>query len=143
MAKILYLGTADEVTVEKGHDFHGRLADPITTNVVWDWSNNHLVDTDELGLSEDAVALLLEDKERFRDVTDLKRIPASGPAKMWRSAPGEEPSVPLIGAPAASGTPESEALQTGASATSDAGTSEGGSTASSTSTASRGRGSRT
>lgn len=127
MAKILYKGSADVVTIEKGHDFHGRLADPITKDVVWNWDNNHLVDTDEHELSAEAVELIVEDKDRFQDVTDLKRIPASGPAKMWRSAPGE--STPNI---------VNAEVDTGASATGTAPTAVGGSTAGATTTGARG-----
>lgn len=77
MAKIKYLGTADRVLVEKGENFSGRLADPLTKTVEWNVDSNHLIDSDEAGLSKEAVELLLEDKERFRDVTDLKKIPTS------------------------------------------------------------------
>jgi hypothetical protein len=127
VAKILYKGTADVVRIEKGHDFHGRLADSTTKDVVWNWDNNHLVDTDEFDLSAEAVELILEDKDRFQDVTDLKRIPASGPAKLWRSAPGENnPNI------------VNTEVDTGASAVGTATTTVGGSTAGATTTGARG-----
>lgn len=87
MAKIKYLGSADRVVLEKGENFAGRLADPLAKEVVWDVSDNHLVDSDEAGLSADAVALLVEDKERFKDVTDMKRIPTSLNEQIFKGLP--------------------------------------------------------
>jgi hypothetical protein len=77
VAKVKYLGTADRVIIRKGEKFAGRLSEGTTQDLVWDGSNNHLLDTDEAGLSEEALALLLEDDARFKDVTDMKRIPSS------------------------------------------------------------------
>lgn len=98
MAKIKYMGTSDYRVLEKGHDFGGQLADPLTKEVVWSPENNHLVDSDEAGLSAEAVELLLavegtvygegstlaEGEQstartiaEFKDVTDMKTIPSS------------------------------------------------------------------
>lgn len=76
MAKIKYLGSADVREIEKGETFAGRLAEATTKTLRFDRSNNFVIDTEEAGLSEDAVALLLTD-DQFKDVTDAKRIPLS------------------------------------------------------------------
>lgn len=83
MPKIKYLGSSDIVTVGKGENFSGRLADPITSDVVWSAENNFVVDTDEAGLSPEAVELLLEDSERFKNVDGMKRIPSSLNERMF------------------------------------------------------------
>jgi hypothetical protein len=77
VAKIKYLGTADRVILKRGENFAGRLADPLGAQVEWNAANHHLIDSEEAGLSEEALALLLEDDARFKDVTDMKRIPSS------------------------------------------------------------------
>lgn len=84
MAKIKYLGSADRVLVEKGENFSGRLADPLTKTVEWNAGNNFLIDSDEAGLSAEALSLLLEDKVRFKDVSDLKKIPTSLNEQIFR-----------------------------------------------------------
>lgn len=100
MPKIKYLGTAHVRRVDKGTDFGGRLAEPLTADIVWDLDHHHLVDTDDLGLSEEAVELLLEDPN-FRDVSDLKRIPSSLGEQLWRGAPktvhDAQGDVPAVG----------------------------------------------
>lgn len=98
--KLKYMGTSDYRVLEKGENFGGQLAEPLTKRVVWSPQNNHLVDTDEAGLSAEAVELLLaleglvygegntlsadeQDQDtgkvikEFKDVTDLKVIPPS------------------------------------------------------------------
>lgn len=100
MAKIKYMGTSDVRVFKKGEDFGGQLADPLTKDVRFTPKNNHVVDTEEAGLSDEAVALILglegvmyqvptattEDDpsqdtaktiKEFKDVTDLKTIPPS------------------------------------------------------------------
>lgn len=84
MAKIKYLGSADVARLEKGENFSGRLATPLSKDVEFTAANNHLIDTDEAGLSAEAVELILEDKDRFRDVTNLKKIPTSLNEQIFR-----------------------------------------------------------
>lgn len=76
MAKVKYMGVADVRSIPKGTDFDGRLADPTTKDLVFDRTNRWIIDTDEAGLSAEAVELLLED-DGFKDVTDLARIPSN------------------------------------------------------------------
>lgn len=76
MAKIKYLGSAQRRVLEKGEDFGGQLAKPLSSQVVWDNDNHYLVDSSEAGLSKEAVELLLVD-DSFRDVEGLKTIPLS------------------------------------------------------------------
>jgi hypothetical protein len=95
--KIKYMGTSDNRVLEKGEDFGGQLAEPISQRVAWTVANNHLVDSEEAGLSDEAVELLLglegtvygeadlvepdestaKSIKEFKDVTDLKVIPPS------------------------------------------------------------------
>lgn len=142
MSKIKYLGTADVAVLEKGENFAGRLRDPLAQRVEWNVENGHVVDTDEVGLSDTAVELLLEDKDRFKDVTDLKRIPSSLNEQIFRGhsatkvADGEddddEVDEDTTGtAPAKATAATKSGARTGASATGAAATA-GGSTAGTT-----------
>lgn len=88
MAKIKYLGTADIAVLERGEDFGGRLGEPLTKRVEFNYNTNrHVVDSDEVGLSDEAVALLVEDTDRFKDVTDVSRVPTSLHEQMFRGLP--------------------------------------------------------
>lgn len=100
MAKIKYMGGADVVTLAKGEKFGGRLADGLPKEVTFDADNSHLIDTDEVGLPEEAVTLLLEDN-RFKDVSDLKRIPTNTNEQVFRgmSASVEPTEAPDGSAP--------------------------------------------
>jgi hypothetical protein len=78
MSAIKYMGYADVAKVEQGDKVGGRLSDGLTATLVFNKDNNWVVDTDELGLSEDEVGALLEaDPDRFKDVTGLKRVPSN------------------------------------------------------------------
>lgn len=110
MAKIKYLGSADIVTLEKGENFGGRLAEPLTKKVEWRGDSGHLVDSDEVGLSEAALSLLLEDKERFKDVSDLQVYPTSVNEHTFRGLPkstkaDSEPAAASEGGSEGSPTP--------------------------------------
>lgn len=120
MPRIKYMGTADERIIEKGDNFGGRLADGLTAELKFDRSNNWVVDTDELGLSEDAVALLLED-DGFKDVSNLARVPANEHQKIFLGMRGSEPNeVPA--------EVEDQANPPGSVADATTGTTAGGST---------------
>lgn len=95
--KIKYMGTSDYRVLEKGENFGGQLAEPLSKRVVFSPENNHLIDSDEAGLSAEAIQLLLdldgtiygeaglveEDEDttktikEFKDVTDHRMIPSS------------------------------------------------------------------
>lgn len=90
MAKIKYLGTADVCVLEKGENFGGRLAEPLPKRVEWNVDSAHLIDSDEAGLSADALTLLLEDRDRFKDVSDMSRIPTSLNEQIFRAMPKGE-----------------------------------------------------
>lgn len=83
MARVKYMGTSDVRYVPAGSDFGGRLTTPTQSDVVWDKHNNHVVNTDEVGLSPEAVQLLLTDTD-FLDVSDLEVLPLSEGDKMFR-----------------------------------------------------------
>lgn len=74
--QVKYMGSADVRRLEKGEDFGGRLAEGIFSDIEWTRDNRFIIDTDEAGLSEEAVTLLLKEPD-FRDITDLKRRPLS------------------------------------------------------------------
>lgn len=80
---VKYMGSSDIFALNPGEDFGGRLATPLSKQVVWDWHNNHVVDTGEVGLSDDAVGLLLKDEE-FINVTGLETVPLGKAQILWR-----------------------------------------------------------
>jgi hypothetical protein len=75
MSKIKFMGSSHVHELLEGDDFSGRLATPLPKTVIFDRSNNWVVDTEEAMLSPEAVAVLMEDEVTFKDVTDLERIP--------------------------------------------------------------------
>lgn len=105
MAKIKYMGTSDYRVFDKGENFGGQLAEPLTKQVVWSPENNHLVDSEEVGLSDEAVTLILDMEgtvfgegallqpgeqstartiSEFKDVSDMKMIPSSLNQQIYR-----------------------------------------------------------
>lgn len=87
--KIKYMGPSDVRTLAKGEDFGGQLATPLDRDIVWDWDNKHVIDTDDFGLSEGVAELILEQPD-FKDVTDLDRIPVNEAQKLWKQMRGTE-----------------------------------------------------
>lgn len=84
--KIKYLGVADVREIGKGENFGGRLSEPLKTKLVWDWDNNHVIDTsaeEYSDVSSETWELILEE-ENFKDVSDLKKLPLSQAEKMWQ-----------------------------------------------------------
>lgn len=120
MTKIQYVGTSDVVTLEAGEDWGGRLSKPLAQDVVFSHENNHTVDSEELKMTKDTVALILEDTGRFRDVSDLDVVPPSPSQRMWYGV-GVEPDaapVPAEGQPVSTqlvGPPSDEPQATKAS----------------------------
>lgn len=92
MSKVKYMGTADEVAIAKGDDLGGRLAEGIPQEIRFNASNNWVVDVDD----SDVRSILLEDGDRFKDVSSLKRIPSNEHQKTFlghrSSESAEEPS---------------------------------------------------
>lgn len=135
MAKIKYLGTSHVRELLKGEDWNGRLSDGLSKDVRWSIDNHYLVDTEEAGLSESAVELLLEDKE-FKDVSDAERIPVSAAEDLWhgvrdKSYAKDDPRVAADGtfhSKLVDGDGDEDAAKTGASATGTGTTTTGGST---------------
>lgn len=82
MAKLKYMGSSHVHTLEKGDDFSGRLSEGIPKTVVFDQSNNWVVDSEESGLSEEAIKILT-DVGDLKDVSDLKTIPANEHQKIF------------------------------------------------------------
>lgn len=76
MAKVKYMGSAHVRLIEAGENFGGRLATPLAETLRWDKNNDWILDTDEAGLSEEAVELLLSGNN-FQDVTGLERVPVN------------------------------------------------------------------
>lgn len=131
MAKLIkYMGTADEATVPKGTDFGGTVKEPTSVALVFDKSNKWVVDAEEAGLTQVQIDALLEDSDRFKDVTDMQRIPFNAHQKTFHPTKAQGASEAKV----------SEA----ASTVSDAGTTAGGSTEGDTAgTSSRRRGATT
>lgn len=77
-----YMGVSDIRRFEAGETFSGQLGDPLKKDVVWDRSNNFIVDADKAGLSDEAVELLLElemegGHSEFKNVSGMKRVPTN------------------------------------------------------------------
>lgn len=92
MSKIKYMGSADVRRLNAGENFGGRLATPLSESVVWNAENNWVVDTDEAGLSAEAVALLSKEVG-FLDVSDLELVPVNDNQKIFRGMSDPEPVV--------------------------------------------------
>lgn len=102
---VKYMGSADVRLVESGEDFAGRLATPIDSTVRWDKDNSWVVDTEEVGLSPEAVALLVEEPD-FQDVTGLERVPVNLVQSIFyglKDAPEETPVAEVTLNPAPGG----------------------------------------
>lgn len=78
---IKYMGTSDVHVLEKGEDWDGRLAQGLKSDLVFSKANKWVVDASDL--SDDAVELLLEDKDSFKDVTGMSRIPSNSHQQMF------------------------------------------------------------
>lgn len=126
MAKIKYMGTADRRVIEKGDTFNGQYPDGVPHDLVWDWNNNHVIDTEKTGPKGDQVlpgelVELVIAHPGFRDVTDLKKVPLGGAQKMWRGMQDSPPGVQSV-------TPDGVAPGPSSSADVTGGTTVGGST---------------
>lgn len=82
MGTVKYMGSADVRILEKGETFAGRLGEPLSKGLVFSRENNWVVDSEEVGLSDAALALLLEEKledgtPAFRDVSGKERVPTN------------------------------------------------------------------
>jgi hypothetical protein len=99
------MGISDVRRVEAGENFGGRLAEPLSQDVQWDISNHWVVDTEEVGLPDDAVALLVSE-DNFLDVTDLDVYPVNLCQSTFyglRDAPVEQPVAEVTPNPAPRG----------------------------------------
>ncbi len=92
MPRIKYMGSADVRTIEVGENFGGRLATPLSQSVRWDISNGWVVDTDQVGLSAEAVSLLAAEVG-FLDVTGKELIPVNDNQKIFHAMSDPEPAV--------------------------------------------------
>lgn len=72
--KLKAMGSAHEHVLEEGDDFGGRISEPIPNRVVFDRSNNWVVDTAGAGLTDAAAKVLVESGD-FIDVTDMETVP--------------------------------------------------------------------
>lgn len=75
MSKLKFMGSSHEHQLLADDTFGGRLATPLPQTVLFNRDNGWVVDTEEVGLSDAAVAILLEDEASFRDVTGHESIP--------------------------------------------------------------------
>jgi len=84
------MGSADVRKIEKGETWGGRLGTPLESTLVFSKENHWIVDSDEAGMSQVAVDLLLEDKEGFKDVTGLERLPTNLNQQLFQALPKTE-----------------------------------------------------
>jgi hypothetical protein len=157
---IKYMGASDVRRIAKGEDFGGQLADPIESDLEWNWDNNHVVDVDEAGLSEDALDLLLalplvdpvivnpktgepvdiggvpypQGAKEFKDVTGLKKHPVNLASSLWRGVKElNESSVQSVTSSGVAGSPGAGG-SADISGTAPTGSSGGGTAATTTAT---------
>lgn len=83
--KVKFMGSADIKTIPAGYDFGGQLAEPTSRKVVFDKSNNWVVDVKDSGLSTEAVDLLLASGD-FEDVSKKKIIPPNAHQRIFLGA---------------------------------------------------------
>jgi hypothetical protein len=105
MARLIkYMGKADLRTIKKGANFGGQLRDGIEADLSFSKENNWVLDVEELGLSDEALSLLLAEQEKgvaaFKDVTDLKLIPLNANQKTFspraKAVPNAEATVAAV-----------------------------------------------
>jgi len=84
------MGSADVRRIDKGETWGGRLGTPLEATLVFSKENNWVIDSDEAGISQVAVDLLLEDKEGFKDVTGLERVPTNLNQQLFQAMPKSE-----------------------------------------------------
>lgn len=73
--KVKYMGSADEATIPKGNTFGGTVSEPTTSDLVFNKANGWIVDVNDAGLTDAQIEALLEDSDRFKDVSGMARIP--------------------------------------------------------------------
>ena len=125
---VKYMGIADVARLEKGEDCGGQLANGLTVDLEWNKDNKWVVEIPE-GVPDVFIDTLLDHEgERFKEVTDLERIPLnthqttfmamkqSIPATALKDQPKRDEGTPHQ----ASGGP-SEATDTGATTTTTGG----------------------
>ena len=85
---VKYMGSADVRVISKGDTFNGLLPDGLSADLRWDWSNHHILDLGEAGLSQDEIDLVLEDGDGrdFKDVTGKDRVPPNLAQQIFRGA---------------------------------------------------------
>lgn len=107
MARIKYMGSSHVHRLLKGDNFGGRLATPLPQEVRFDRSNDWIVDSNEVGLSPEAVSILVTDPD-FRDVTGEEKLPLNKHQKIFlamkegdETPPADPPSTATATAAAA------------------------------------------
>ena len=83
--RLKYMGTADVKGVLSGDDLGGTLAEPVDVDLVWDRSNNWVIDTadDKYANVPDEVWEFLVLNDNFMDVTDFVRTPLNEHQKLF------------------------------------------------------------
>lgn len=82
---IKYMGAADKRVFRKGEDFGGRMSTPLPRDVVLDWQNRHVIDSEH----EDHKDLpktfwdLLVVEPGFQNVTGMDTVPLNDAQRLW------------------------------------------------------------
>lgn len=127
MGRIKFMGSSHEHRLVKGDDFSGRLSEGLSRDVVFNSANSWTVDTEDAGLSEDAVAILVESGD-VKDVTSLKRIPTNTHQQIFLALPSTEAASSEDEAPAAAADKTGDAKAAAGVGAGTGGTAAGGST---------------
>lgn len=96
MAKLKYMGSADKKTIRASDDFGGLLPGGFGVDFQFNAGNNWVVDSDDLGLSQEAVDLLVE-HEDVKDVSDLKTVPPNKHQATFLGLKSREPAAVALG----------------------------------------------
>lgn len=87
--KVKFMGSSHEHTLDKGDNFGGRLGEGLPKKVVFNRDNGWVVDAAEVGLTDAAVAVLVESGD-FKDVTDMERVPTNLHQQIFLQMPASE-----------------------------------------------------
>jgi len=77
---IKFMGRVDRRVIPAGEDWGGRLQDPLSRDLVWDKSNNWILDVSDL--PAEVVALVLAEPN-MRDVTGQRMVPPNDYQKAY------------------------------------------------------------
>jgi hypothetical protein len=108
---VKYMGSSDIRELKRGETFEGRLTNGLQVDLVWDWSNHHVLDLhavptkDDKGedttvsLSDEVIDLIIEDNPgAFLDVTGQEVVEPNEAQRLWRGVGAVRPVINSVDA---------------------------------------------